>query len=57
MFSMNSFVITSYRPEIYAGTTAMEIGFQNSMGIMAFQTEALNSWRKKNNSNSNEGQN
>lgn len=52
---MNSFVITSYRPEIYAGTTAMETGFQNSVRIMAFQTEALNSWRKKNNSNSNEG--
>lgn len=57
MFSMNSFVITSYRSEIYAGTTVMELGFQNSMGIMAFQTEVLNPWRKKNSSNSNEGQN
>lgn len=34
----------------------MELGFQNSMGIIAFQTEALNPWRKKNNSISNEGQ-
>lgn len=34
----------------------MELGFQNSMGIMALQTEALNPWIKKNNSSSNKGQ-
>ena len=34
----------------------MELGFQNSMGIIAFQTEALNPWTKNNNSSCNERQ-